>query len=1012
MANTTTETVFVEFVVSGEEGIETAADTLERTGKMDKAAAEQFKKTNAELAKRQQQIDALNKKMKDMQAQNAKSIADLQAKTEQFVKDFAEGFGEGIIETLKEAGFEFDEFGQIINKNTDTVTKKQTGLRGELKKAREEMTRLKLAGQDTGAEYEALAQQVGKIEDALGDAARESRNFASDTQTIDSLISVATGVAGAFSVAQGAVGLFGSENEELNEVLLKVNSAMAILQGLQAVGNVLQKESAAVTFLAATAQKIYNVVVGETIGLLKLLRLAFAATGIGVVVLGIIALVQWLTSASKATKALAKDFTRFNLEAERDLNNLNDALKENSRTMDERMAQARLEGKTRRELNKLTIEGLLEERDGLRELENSMRSREAQARQILTEMATGEREFNEVLADEAQKTITMFADIGERRKQIASEIRINAIENERQIRVEALQAIADDLQGRLGLARKNSKAELDLAKQLARAQAAVELQEAGENLDKRLLIERQLQVRIKELDAEFARVRQADRIAAAERALLAIQQKSRAINARVSQEEIDAQKKVIREQARLELMQVGLTENARLKIIEDSLNAQKQLQKDFNKQSSVEIIEDLISRNQAELTQLNITTGERLRLQEENLIAAAQIEIDANVGLVDKIKAIRAKLNEDLRALRLASLQKELEDELALTQARTGVLRRANERILSNERNGLKARIEAVNQIAALDIASINSRQDANEKSLRLGLISQKEYNLRYEQLKDEEAKVIEDTEIRKRELYKQTQQEQFKIATDTALQVLNIIQQFGQQQTEMELQRIEAQRARIDELREAGAITEKEAFARQKRLDQEERSIKRKQAERDKAIAIFQAVINTAAAVVAALTAGPIAGPILAAIAGAIGAAQIALIASRPIPKFAKGKKDSYEGLGEIGETGPEIMEHDGNMYLAKKSSVVWIGKQDKIYNPKETIAMLEKGNMHPYIVKEAGKEYKSVYNNQIDYDKLGKVIAGNIPKTGLSVDEDGFTEYVHYKNGFTKYLNNRRSY
>lgn len=1008
MANTT-ETVFVEFVVSGEEGIENAADTLERTGKIDKTAADQFKKTNAELAKRQQQIDALTREMKEMQAQNAKTIADLHAKTEQFVKDFAEGFGEGIVETLKEAGFEFDEFGQIINKNTETVTKKQTSLRGELKKAREEMARLKLAGQDTGAEYEALAQHVGKVEDALGDAARESKNFASDTQTIDSLISVATGVAGAFSVAQGAVGLFGAENEELNETLLKVNSAMAILQGLQAVGNVLQKESAAVTFLAAAAQKIYNVVVGETIGLLKLLRIAFAATGIGAIILGFTVLIQYLLSASKATKQLAQDFTRFNLEAERDLNNLNDALKNNARTMDERIAQAKLEGKTRREVNKLIVEGLLEERDGLRELENAMRDREAQARLILKQMATGEREFNEVLADEAQKTITMFAEIGERRKDIANQIRINAIENEKQIRVEALQAIADDLQGRLGLARKNSKAELNLAKQLAKAQSAVELEEAGENLGKRLLIERELQARLKELDAEFARVRQADRVAAAENELLAIQQASRAINERVSQDEIDAQKNVIKEQARLALMQVGLTENERLKIIKDSLNAQAQLQKDFNKQTNADVLNDMISRNQTELSQLNLTTGERLRLQEENLIAAAQIEIDANFGLVDKIKAIRAKLNEDLRALRLASLQKELEDELALTQARTGVLRRANERIASDQRKGLQARITAINQVAALDIAAINSRDDANKESLRLQFISQKEYNLRYEQLKDEEAKIVEDTELRKRELMRQTQQAAIQFAADTALQVISIVQQFGQQQTDAELARVAAARERIDELQQAGVITEKQALARQKRIDAEERSIKIKQAQRDKTIAIFQATIQGAAAVVRALAEG---GPVLAAIVGALAAAQIALIASKPLPKFGKGKKDSYEGWGEIGETGPELMQHDGDMYLAKKRAVVWIGKKDKVFNPKETVAMLEKNNMQPYIIKEGEGDYKSIYNTAIDYNKLGKVISDNLPQVGLNIDEDGFTQFMKYKNTMKTYLDTRRSY
>ena len=46
---------------------------------------------------------------------------------------------------------------------------------------------------------------------------------------------------------------------------------------------------------------------------------------------------------------------------------------------------------------------------------------------------------------------------------------------------------------------------------------------------------------------------------------------------------------------------------------------------------------------------------------------------------------------------------------------------------------------------------------------------------------------------------------------------------------------------------------------------------------------------MSTAQAVVQALTAGPVAGPILAGIVGGLGAAQVAAIASTPIP-LAKG--------------------------------------------------------------------------------------------------------------------------
>lgn len=985
-----TEQVFVEFVVTGEEDLEATADTLQRTGQIDKKAADQFKQTSAELAKRQKTIDSLNKQLRDTQAQNAKTIADLEAKVENFIKDFVEGFSEGIVETLQEAGFEFDEFGKLIQKNDQVVKKSGASLKGELRAITQELATMKLRGEDNTEQYQALARRAGEMKDAIGDAANEVNNFASDTSKIDGLIQTTQGVAGVFSIAQGAVGAFGVESEDLNETLLKVNSAMAILQGLQTVGNVLQKESAALTFLQTTAQKVYNVVIGESIGLMSAFRVALASTGVGLLVIGIIALVSALERQKKELKLV-------NDEIERNRNLIDADTAAIERNTDEQIARAEAINQKESEITAIRQRGLELQRSSIL----AANARLAEQRDALD--STSEAWFN------LNKSIE---ENNARIKEINSKEAIERINLERQLRSERLQAVADTLQAQLDGARKNSKQELDLAKQTARAKAAVDLNEAGDNLQKRLAIEAALQKEIRALNLQYARVRQEDRIAAAERELLAVQQKSREINARESQAEIDAQKKVIQETARLALLEEGLTQNKRQQIIEQALAEQITLQKDFNRQTAAEALEDQISRNNALLANLNLANDERLRLQEENLIAQAQIEIDANAGLTDKIKELRAKLNEDLRAARLEALQKELDDELRLTAANTGILRRANERVAADERRGLRVRLEAINQIAALDIANLNKRQDALDESLKDALISQKEYNIRYAELQDEEARITEETELRKRELRRQTMQASIQFALDTASQVLSIIQQFGEQQTEVEQQRIEEQREEIEELREAGAITEKEALARQKRLDQEERALKRRQAERDKAIAVFQAVINTAAAVARALATG---GPVLAAIVGALGAAQIALIASRPIPRFGKGKgaHDSYEGPAEIGETGPELWQHNGAMYLAKKRSVVWVGKHDRVFNPKETVAMLEKNSMHPYIVKDAADgKYNTVYNNNIDYDKLGKVIAGNIPQVGLNVDANGFTSYTKYAHSFEKYLDNRRSY
>jgi hypothetical protein len=982
-----TEQVFVEFIVTGEEGIENTTDTLARTGQIDKKAADQFKQTNAELAKRQKLLSDVARQTATSAQKMGASIEEVHELVNRMLADFVEGMQEGIVDALREAGLEFDEFGKVVEKTGGKASKVNKSLKSELAAVKTEMQQMKLRGEDTGETFDALARRAIQLQNAINDANLELKSLGSDTKNLDGAIEAAGALTGVFAAAQGAEGLLGSQSEELNETLVEVTSSIAILSGFQQAAILLKKESAAVTFLETSAQKVYNVVIGESIGLMAAFRVALATTGIGLLILGIAALVTHLQQQKRELKLV-------NDEIERNKNLIDADTAAIERNTDEQIARA--EAINQKESDIIAIR---------------QHSLDLQRRAILEANANLARQRDEVdNTSEAYFNLNKaIEDNNSKLAELDSKVILENINLERQRRTESLQAIADRLQAELDGATKNSKRELELARQTAQAKAAVELNEAGNNLEKRLAIEAALQKEIRALNLAYAQVQQQDRVAAAERALLAAQQRSRAINARTNQEEIDAQKKVIQENARLALLEEGLTVNKRNQIIEQALADQMQLQKDFTKQTAAEALEDQISRNDAQLGQLNIANDERLRLQEENAIAAAQIEIDANEGLTDKIKAIRAQLNADLRALRLAALEKETDDELRLTTARTGTLRRANERIAADERKTLSTRIAAINQVAALDIANINTRQDALEEAFQNDLISQQEYNLKYQELKDEEAKITEETELRKRELTRQTQQEQIQFALDTASQIFSIIQQFGQQQTDAEQIRIDAQREEIDQLREAGAITEKEALARQKRLDQEERTLKRRQAERDKAIAIFQAIINTAAAVARALAVG---GPALAAIVGALGAAQIALIASKPIPKFGKGKKNRYTGPAEIAETGPELLQHDGEMYLAKKRSFVWLGANDKVFNPAETVAIMEQNAMKPYIIKDAeSRDYKSVYN-VIDYDKLGKVIAGNIPQVGLNVDAEGFTMYTKYQNAIEIYLDHRRSY
>lgn len=128
-----------------------------------------------------------------------------------------------------------------------------------------------------------------------------------------------------------------------------------------------------------------------------------------------------------------------------------------------------------------------------------------------------------------------------------------------------------------------------------------------------------------------------------------------------------------------------------------------------------------------------------------------------------------------------------------------------------------------------------------------------------------------------------------------------------------------ELQTQKEEEIRLAGDNEQKKEVIRQK-YALKEKEIKRKQAEADKRKSLFDAYINTAVAVITGFVKG---GPILAAIAAALGAAQIALIAATPIPKFAKGVV-SFDGKGGLVK-GEGTGTSDSNLaYLSKGESVI----------------------------------------------------------------------------------------
>ena len=184
---------------------------------------------------------------------------------------------------------------------------KSKSMKTELRELQMALQQMEASGDTSSKQFIEMSVRAGELKDQIGDTAQQIRILASDTKHVDALISGVTGLVGAFTAVQGATALFGAENEELNEALLKVNGAMAILQGLQAVQETLNKDSAfSVIFMRNARVAETTAIAGQTTALgantvamtvstlaTKAFSLALNAIGIGLIITAIALLVEY-----------------------------------------------------------------------------------------------------------------------------------------------------------------------------------------------------------------------------------------------------------------------------------------------------------------------------------------------------------------------------------------------------------------------------------------------------------------------------------------------------------------------------------------------------------------------------------------------------------------------------------------------------------------------------------------------------------------------------------------------
>ena len=220
-------------------------------------------------------------------------------------------------------------------------------LKQQFKEAQIEVQALSDKFGATSAQAVEAAKSAALLKDKISDAKSLTDAFNPDAK-FKAVTGALTGVAGGFSVVTGALGAFGKQSEDVEKALLKVQSAMALASGAQAIGESIDsfKQLGAVIKATSIYQAAYNFIqTGTTKGTeevitakvldteatvaqgvatvgvagastlaataLKLLRAALISTGIGVLIAGLGMLIVNLDSIigffSGATNANLKN---------------------------------------------------------------------------------------------------------------------------------------------------------------------------------------------------------------------------------------------------------------------------------------------------------------------------------------------------------------------------------------------------------------------------------------------------------------------------------------------------------------------------------------------------------------------------------------------------------------------------------------------------------------------------------------------------------------------------------
>jgi len=169
-------------------------------------------------------------------------------------------------------------------------------LRSQLREAQADVAALSDKFGATSAEAVKAAQKAAELKDRIGDAKALTDAFNPDAK-FKSLTSSLAGVAGGFAAVQGGMALFGNQSKDLEATLLKVQSAMALSQGIQALGESMDS---------------FKQLKAVAINAMQGIKAAIGATGIGLLVVALGTVVAYWDDIKEVVGGVSEEQKKLN----------------------------------------------------------------------------------------------------------------------------------------------------------------------------------------------------------------------------------------------------------------------------------------------------------------------------------------------------------------------------------------------------------------------------------------------------------------------------------------------------------------------------------------------------------------------------------------------------------------------------------------------------------------------------------------------------------------------------